>query len=259
MNLSSLTPNKTISRESVRIIIFGQVVLFLLLWNFATAPIIPKPLEVLSSFKDLFEEGLLAHLWVSVMLYFEAVFLATVLSLALAYAAAIPVFRPLASGWTRLRFLGITGLPFLFTLYLSGAHELKLALLTFSISVFMITGMLDVVDSIPSEKYDLAHTLRMKDWQTLWEVQVLGRADLAFDVLRQNAAIGWMSLGMVEGLFRSEGGIGTVLMTQDKHFHLSSIVAIQIVILLVGLTQDYLIGVVKNICCPYASLIINRK
>jgi len=39
-------------------------------------------------------------------------------------------------------------------------------------------------------------------------VIVLGRADAAFDAMRQNAAMGWMMLTMVEGISRSEGGIG---------------------------------------------------
>jgi NitT/TauT family transport system permease protein len=35
--------------------------------------------------------------------------------------------------------------------------------------------------------------------------------------------------------------------------------AIQLLILLVGLTQDYGIGVVRRIFCPYADLTLERK
>lgn len=258
MNLSILTPNKAASVRTMQLIVFGQVALFVLLWSL-TPDIIPKPLEVLQAFVGLFKDGLIEHLLISLVLYGEAVLLATVISLALAYSAAMPAFRPLAMGSTKLRFLGLTGLYFLFTMYLSGAHQIKLGLLTFSILVFTITSMMDVLDNIPSEKYDLAHTLRMNPWQTLWEVEVLGRADMALDVLRQNAAIGWMMLGMVEAMFRSEGGIGVVLAVQDKGFHLSEVFAIQLLILTVGICQDYLIGIFKNICCPYANLILNRR
>jgi len=119
--------------------------------------------------------------------------------------------------------------------------------------------MADVLASIPKVQFDLARTLRMGEWRVVWEVIVLGQADKVFDVLRQNAAIGWMMLTMIEGMSRSEGGIGAVLLNQNKHFHLSSVMAIQILILSVGLGQDYIIGVLKNIFCPYANITLERK
>lgn len=256
---STFAPLRVISPTVTRIMIAGQVTLFLVWWALATPAIIPKPWEVMDSLKDLWSQGLVGDLYTSLVLYLEAVLCATALSLTLAYASCIPFFRPIAEGWGKMRFLGLIGLPFLFTLYLSGAHELKLAMLTFSISVFLVTSMVDVLDSIPKEKYDLARTLRMNEWQVVWEVQVLGRADCMFDAVRQNAAIGFMMLGMVEGLFRSEGGIGTVLMTQDKHFHLASVAAIQLAILVIGLSQDWMLGVLKNVCCPYATLLLERR
>ena len=58
-----------------------------------------------------------------------------------------------------------------------------------------------------SDKFDHARSLRFSDWRVVWEVVVLGTADKAFEILRQNAAIGWMMLTMVEGISRSEGGM----------------------------------------------------
>jgi len=42
------------------------------------------------------------------------------------------------------------------------------------------------------------------------------------DLLRQNSAMGWMMLTMVEGLVRSDGSIGTLLLNNDKHFDMAS-------------------------------------
>jgi NitT/TauT family transport system permease protein len=93
----------------------------------------------------------------------------------------------------------------------------------------------------------------------VWEVVVLGTAAQAWEVLRQNAAIGWMMLTMVEGISRSEGGVGAMLLNQSKHFHLAEVFAIQILILAVGLLQDYGIGVLRRFTCPYADLTLERK
>ncbi|HEV8267835.1 MAG TPA: nitrate ABC transporter permease, partial [Thermoanaerobaculia bacterium] len=129
----------------------------------------------------------------------------------------------------------------------------------FGMVVFFVTSMNDVVAQIPREKFDHARTLGMNEWQVIWEVVILGTADQALDVLRQNAAIGWMMLTMVEGISRSEGGIGALLLNQNKHFHLAEVFAIQFFILFVGLVQDYAIGFLKSLFCPYAALTLERR
>jgi NitT/TauT family transport system permease protein len=257
--LSLLSPNRSISKSAMRILIAGQLVTLLLLWEFATPPVIPKVSDVVDAFRDLWSQGFAEQIFISLSLYFQALLLATVFSLLLAYSSAIVFFRPAASLFSWLRFLGMTGLPFLAAYFIHGVHEIKLLLLSFSISVFIVTGMLDALASIPKEKYDLARTMRMNEWQVSWEVQILGRADIAFDVIRQNSAIGWMMLGAVEGLFKSEGGIGAVLDVQNHTFHLASIAAVCVTVLVCGAAQDYLLGVLKNICCPYAELILERR
>jgi hypothetical protein len=54
-------------------------------------------------------------------------------------------------------------------------------------------------------------------------------------------------------------GVGAMLLNQNKHFHLSAVFAIQLTILLLGLGQDYAIGLLRKIFCPYADLTLERK
>jgi NitT/TauT family transport system permease protein len=77
--------------------------------------------------------------------------------------------------------------------------------------------------------------------------------------MRQNAAIGWLMLTMVEGISRAEGGLGAMLLNTQKYFRMDAIYAIQIVILLVALFQDYVIGVIRRLLCPYADLTLERQ
>ncbi len=89
---------------------------------------------------------------------------------------------------------------------------------------------------------------------------IRGTADKAFDVTRQNAAMGWMMLTMVEGLVRSGGGIGVMLLNQDKYLFLDKVYAIQVIILLVGLGLDTFFWFVKNfVACPYARITLERR
>ncbi len=258
--LEVFQPNKLVSKNVMRILIGTQLAILVIVWTFSRTIFLPKPAEILSALGFLWSQmGLGGELITSFLLNVEALAIATVLSLGLAYASTIPFFQPIVSLIGKLRFLSLVGLSFFFTLMASNGHELKVYLLVFGVSVFFLTSMADVIDSTPKEKFDLARTLRMGEWRVVWEVIVLGQADKAFDVLRQNAAMSWMLLSLVETISREGGGIGALLMDQNKHFHLSEVFAIQIVILLMGIGQDIAIGELKNICCPYASLTLERK
>lgn len=257
--LAAFVPNKAVSKSTVKLIVGVQAVIFVLLWVFSPFPLLPSIGEVWTAFGIQWQQGLPGELITSFYANVQAIGIACLVSLGLAYLTVLEGFRPIVTVLSKLRFLSMVGLSFFFTMATHSQHQLKLSLLVFSISVFFVTGMADVIESIPKEQYDLARTLRMGPWRTVWEVVVLGQIDKAFDVLRQNAAIGWMMLTMVEGMVRSEGGIGALLSTENKHFYLSAVFAIQITILLTGLLQDYGIGATKRLMCPYAALASERK
>lgn len=252
-------PNQPITEENMLYIKLGWVAGLILLWIMSPFPFLPQPGEVFSALGDLWTNSNLGqNLLTSFTLNIEAIVLSLGLSLVLAYASSCAVLRPAIQMFGKLRFLSMVGLSFAFTVMTSSGHQLKLAMLVFTISVFFATGMADVIASIPKEQYDLAKTLRMSDWEALYEVVILGTADQAWVVLRQNAAIGWMMLSFVESMERSEGGIGAMLATQDKYFHMASIMGIQILVLGMGLGQDYSLAWLRTVICPYADMTRRR-
>lgn len=257
--LRAFLPNETVSRSTMQIIVLIQVIIFLIIWLNSPFLVLPRPLEVLDAIKSLWAEGIGQDLIQSFTLNLKAIGLTVLVSLLLSYLTVMPFFRPLTNAIGKGRFLSLTGFTLIFTLMVGGGEPLKLALLVFGMSVFFVTSMASVVASIPKEDFDHARTLRMGEWRVVWEVVVLGTADRAFEVMRQNAAIGWMMLTMVEGISRAQGGIGAALLNQNKHFRLEQVFAIQVLILLVGIFQDYLIGVARKLCCPYADLKLERK
>lgn len=257
---ASFSPNRLLSPTAMKIIIAVQVALFLIIWITSPFKVLPRPDEVFRSLGDLWNKQGLGHeLIASLQLNLEAIAITTVLSLLLAYLTVLPFFRPLVAAIGKGRFLSLAGFTLLFTLMIGGGHKLKLALLVFAMLVFFVTSMAAVVAEIPKSELDYARTLRMGEWRVVWEVVILGTADKAFEVMRQNAAIGWMMLTMVEGIYRGEGGIGAMILNQQKYFHISEVFAIQILILAVGLFQDFLIGSLRRLCCPYAYLSVERK
>ena len=254
-----LTPNQPVSQAQTQTILWVWVAGFLALWLVSPFPFLPTPGEVLAALLDLWQNYSLGdQLLTSFTLNVEAVGLASLLSLVLAYCSTIPAFRPVVEAWGKLRFLSMIGLVFAFTMMTHSGHALKLAILVFVVSVFFVTGMTDVILAIPKEQYDLARTLRMSEWQVLWEVVVLGTAAEGFVVLRQNAAMSWLTISFVESIERSEGGVGALLATQDKYFHVAAIMAIQLLVLTLGLGQDWALGWLRGVCCPYADLTRRR-
>jgi NitT/TauT family transport system permease protein len=258
--LAAFLPNRIVSRGVMQGIVIVEALIALAVWLHSPFKVLPRPDEVLHALRTLWmQQGLGQELGTSFKLNLEALLWSSAISLGLAYLTVLPVFRPLVAALSKGRFLSMVGFTFVFTLIWGGGHPLKLSLLVFAISVFYVTGMAAVVASIPRQDFDYARTLRMKEWRVVWEVVVLGTADKAFEVLRQNAAMGWMMLTMVEGIVRSEGGIGAMLLAENKHFLLPEVFAIQIVILIVGLLQDYAIGGLRRLCCPYADLTLERR
>lgn len=258
--LDIIRPNQSVSRVTMQIVIGVQVAVALLLWWLSPWAALPKPNEVFPAVARLWlEQGLGPELITSFWMNVQALAITAFISLGLAYLTVLPAVRPIVAAVAKGRFLGLSGLTFIFTLLVGGGRPLKLALLVFGMTVFFVTSMAAVVAAIPKSSFDHARSLRMSEWEVVWDVVVLGTLDQAIEVFRQNAAIGWMMLTMVEGISRSEGGVGAMLLNQNKHFHLAEVFGIQILILLVGLIQDYGIGIFKNAVCPWANLTLERK
>ncbi len=253
-------PNRAVSRGSFIIIVGFWAVSFLIIWSTSSIKAIPRPIDVFRELQNLWlNMGLGPELVKSIDLNVRALSVSAIICLGLSYLTVIPFFRPLIQAFSKGRFLSLVGFSFVFTLLLGGGASLKFTMLVFGMSVFFLTSMASVVAEIPKADFDHARTLRMPEWKVVWEVVIRGTFDQAFEVMRQNAAIGWMMLTMVEGIMRSEGGVGALLLSEQKHFNIEAIFAIQIIILIIGLCQDYLIGVIRKIVCPYAALTLERK
>ena len=257
---SVFTPNEAVSKRTLWIVGGVWFAIWVSYWALFRPEIFPSPLEVIRSFPDLWwEEGLAQELVTSFKVNVQALAWSSVISLGLAYFSVVAFVRPLVTFVSKLRFVSPAAFLFVLIVATHNGHQLKVSMMTLGITVFFVTTMTGIVAAIPKEKFDHARTLRMSEWRAIWYVVVRGTLDQAIDVLRDNAAMGWVMLTMVEGLVRSEGGVGVLILNQNKHLNLANVYAIATAIILVGLTQDYALGVVKNILCPHAALTLERR
>ena len=256
--MNAFSPLKILSKKSMLILVGFQLVALFVLWVFAPT-FVPTPADTAHSIVSLGGDGLFGELVTSFLLNVQALAVVTVICLILAYATVLPFFQPIAKFFSLLRFLSLVGITVFFVeIFGRSPHGLKLSLLVYGVGVFFITSMIDVVKKVPKELKDLARTLGFSEWRVVWEVIIVGQVDQVFDVLRTNAAMSWALVPLVEGIMRTEGGIGTILLDQSHHFHMSAVVAVVIVITLMGALQDYGIGMTRKFLCPWADLRLER-
>jgi NitT/TauT family transport system permease protein len=253
----ALKPNGHVSSRATTILFVGTLVALIGAW-FARPDFIPGPVEVAQAYPRLFDQGLFYQLYISLSTNLQAIALSCFFTIPLAYLSVLPVMRPLVHMLCKGRFLGVTGFVILFTIFFGGGHALKVALLVFGMSLFLVTSLFDIVESIPREEFDHTRTLRMGDWGSVIEVVILGRFDQVLDAIRQNAAMGWVMLTMVEGLVRFEGGLGALMLAEDKHIKLDAVFAVQIIVLVIGILQDVALRAIRHLLCPYAELSLER-
>jgi len=258
---SLFSPFSLERRFNVKFLAAGQLVILLALWFVAPDHTgIPSPMAILSAWNELaLNKGLMLELFASTKVIWQSIILSMLLSASIAYLTTADVFKPMGTFIGSLRFLGFAGLTFLFTLWTNSDSDLKLLLLTFGMTVFQTRSAIDVVNSVSSSDIDYARSLGLSGWRLTWEMHVRGRLHDMIDITRQNAAVGWTLLAMVEGITRSQGGIGAMLLNSNKNFALDAVFAIQFTILAYGVLQDYALQLVRKFTCPYAELTRSDK
>lgn len=252
-----ITPFEKLSKSNKTFILAGWIVVLLLIWFLGTMGekhLFPSPAQVLKGFSELYNEGLVVHIFNSLMLCFLSIFLAVILSMIFAYSFPIPLLKPIAEFITKLRFLPFTGISFYITMVIHEARNMQIWIMVIFLTTFLTTSLIAVISSIPQEEFDHAKTLKCSRWEVLWQVIILGRIDHVIDVIRQNLAITWMMLVTVESIVVASGGLGFLIKNSDKFMNHGRIIALQIIILLIGLLLDWGINFLRKSIFRYSKI-----
>jgi len=252
-----IKPFGKISTGKSTILVFAWVFVLGLIWVIGTSGekhLFPNPQQVLKGFNELFQEGLVEHIFNSLKLCFLSIFLATIISMLFAYCWPIPLLKPIAEFVTKLRFLPFTGLSFYITLVIHEARIMQIWILVIYLTTFLTTSLIAVIKDIPQEEFDHAKSLKCSRFEVLWQVIILGRIDYVIDVIRQNLAITWMMLVTVESIVVASGGLGFLIKNSDKFMNHGRIIALQIIILLIGLFLDWSINYLRKVFFRYSKI-----
>lgn len=239
--------------KSQRLMIVGfWVGLIFILFQFFHSPIIPSPTKIFASlFTMLKTKSFYEELLASLITTLKAMLYSIIATVIVVYASTVPVFTPIALFISKCRYLTLTGLVFVFTMLSDNLSDTKMYLLMFGIIPFFVTSFLSVIEQIPKEEKWKGYVNKLNRWETLYEVVIIGKLDMLFEVMRQNFAISWMMITMVEGFAMSDGGIGTLLIKSNKYLNLAPVFAILIVVFLLGLIFDWVLGQLRLFLFPY--------
>jgi ABC-type nitrate/sulfonate/bicarbonate transport system permease component len=249
-------PFETVSKQQQWLIVGTWLALVVVYWGvYSTGSkhLFPTPGQVWDGFQSLYKEGLVVHIASSLGLCLQATFLSIVVSLVIVYLSPLPALQPIARGLSKLRYLPLTGITFYLAVLVHDARTMQVGVLFIFMSLYFITSLLGVLKDIPEEEIDHARSLKCSRWEVLWEVVIKGRLDYVMDVLRQNLAITWMMLVTVESILVAAGGLGVLIKNSDKFMNHGRIVALQLVILLVGLLLDRVLQVARKSIFKYST------
>ncbi len=244
-----LRPFETVDGKQRLTISAIWIVLVAGYWIFAsqgTKHLFPTPAQVWAGMQSLYAEGLIVHIASSLGLFVQAAAISIIISLVVVYLSPLPAIRPIALFLSRLRYLPLTGITFYLTILVTNARSMQVWVLVVFMSLYFITSLLGVLKDIPADEINHARSLKCSRWEILWEVVIKGRLDYVLDVLRQNLAIIWMMLVTVESILVAAGGLGVLIKNSDKFANHGRIVALQIIILLIGLLLDWVLQITRK-------------
>lgn len=256
MNFKSwVRPFESLGKRDSLAITFIWIFLVAVYWFVATAGVkklFPSPDQVWHGFVALYNEGLVVHIASSLWLCLQATVISIVFSLIIAYAYPIPLLRPLSKTMSQLRYLPLTGITFYLTILVTNARTMQIWVLVIFMSLYFITSLMAIIKDVSQEEIDHARSLKCSRWEILWEVIIKGRFDYVIDVLRQNLAITWMMLVTVESILVAAGGLGVLIKNSDKFMNHGRILALQVVILCVGLGIDLALNTARKSIFRYS-------
>ncbi len=250
-----IKPFENVTKRTRLLIGLGWLTLLFSMWGLygmSETHMFPTMKQVSTGFSELWAEGLMTHVMSSLWLCARAVFTAILISLIIVYLSPIPLIKPVAYMLSKFRYLPLTGIAFYITMIINDGREIQVWILVIFMTTFLTTSLLAMLKDIPDEEFDHARALGMNRLEILWEVIVKGRFDYVIEIIRQNLAIVYMMLVTVESIMVAAGGLGFLIKNSDKFMNHGRIIALQIVILFVGLGLDFMLNKGRKLFFRYS-------
>lgn len=222
-------------------------------------PILPPPLQVATSFTDLFQnDNIKFHtkrsVWLNLRGYFWAILVSIPIGL---LVGLLPIFRGLFNRpIDATRFLPLTALTGLFITWYGTGDEMKVAFLAVGIIVYLLPVVVQRIFEVEDVHLKTVFTLGANAWQTIRTVYIPAVFSKLSDDIRVLTAISWTYIIIAE-LLNQKGGLGALIYLKARQGYLDKVFALLIIIIIIGIIQDRLFLYLDKVLFPYKYYKVN--
>ncbi len=228
------------SRSQKRNLVVFWVILLFLLWQYVPAgALFPRPAGTWNSMKNLYVNGMSIDAMVSLGTILKAMLIAFFVGAPLGYLYTVAFFRPFIIVIANLRNMMMNILPALFLMMQMTGAQVKIYTMSFVIMVYFVSSVVQIIDDVQEDEIDHAIAMRMSPIQILWHRIIRGKMYKVYMAFIPCVAMGWSMLSFVEGVARSQGGLGDLMLQNDKVSNYNGILALGIVSLTLGFILWY--------------------
>lgn len=241
------------------LITLAGMILILGIWSLITftgwvgKAILPTPLAVITSFKELhFEDFLVRNTLYSIKLNIYGYLEAIALSLLLGFIIGlIPFFKSLLNRYVdAIRFVPLTAVTGLFIAWFGIETNMKVQFLAFGILVYLLPVVVQRITEVDKIYLQTSYTLGASNWQIFRSVYWPFVTSKIFDDIRVLTAISWTYIIVAE-LVNKTGGVGALIFTAARQSRIDKVFAVLFVIIIIGIFQDKLFQWLDKKLFPY--------
>ena len=224
-------------------------------------PLLPSPIKVLKSFKELQQQdNLVINAFHSVKLNIFGYIIAIIFSILIGFVLGlIPLFNGLFGKLTdSIRFIPLTAVTGIFIMWFGLESKMKILFLAFGIIVYLVPVVVQRIREVQTVHLRTVFTLGANNWQTIKTVYIPYVFSKLIDDVRVLTAISWTYITIAEMLNKG-GGLGEMIWMAKRQSRIDKAFAILIVIVIIGIIQDNIFILLDKLLFPYKHLNKQKK
>ncbi len=214
---------------------------------------LPQPWGIIQAIPTLINKYKLIEntgksLWINILSYMVAILISIPLGFLL---GLVPLFRGLFGQiFDSFRFIPLAAVTFIFIFWFGIGNNMKIAFLAFGIIVYLVPVVVQRIDEVKEVYLKTVFTLGASTWDTIRTVYIPSVLSRISDDIRVLTAISWTYITIAE-MLNEQGGLGGMMFKFKKQSNLEYAFVLLIIIIIIGILQDYILRLIDRIFFPY--------
>ena len=249
----------TLDAKTKTIVEISGFVILLMVWQFVcmsgwvSKSILPSPLAVISSLKELhFEDALILNMGYSIKLNILGYIEAIAICLPVGFVIGLfPIFREMFRKYLdAIRFVPLPAVVGLFIAWFGIDTNMKVQFLAAGIVVYLLPVVVLRIQEVDDTYVQTIETLSKNRWDIIRKVFMPSALAAIFNDIRVLVAISWTYITVAE-LVNKSGGIGSIAYLAARQSRVDKVFAVMLIIVLIGYIQDMTFEAIDKILFPY--------